>query len=591
MSKNVAVFVDVANLYYSARGQDTDVDYVALLKAATKGRDLIRAYAYSGLDPENENQRKFIDFLNKNGYKVVHKDIRKFGDGRVKANLDIELVVDLFRLADRMDIAVIISGDGDFAPAIRALQDKGVRCEVISFRPNTSSDLIAVADEFIDIMKIIGIGRGAKDDKDKDAEAKAPRGAKAMSAPEMPAKEVVPEFGFRDASPHVAAAALAALREGKDSSTGRGRGRGRGRTAAAAAPATPAAASAAAAEEPDVSEAAAATASTGNGDAQEGDGRRRRRRRGGRGRGRGGRGTAAQAETTGTAPGEEIGWTELDDLSQLDDLGEEREYTFEEADAATLAELGLLDSGAAAEAAPAAATDGQEQAAEEEKPKRRRTSRSTSKAAAKPAEEPAAASAEEKPKRRRTTRKAADEAASGEAGEEPAQPPTRSEATCVQPHPQGQCGGAKRVQASPPPEEPRQAGRCAARRDAGVRGRRRVAGHLEAVPRRARLAQPAIRDPACRRPARVGPAFVRFAARDGLSSRRHPRRPRGRPRTAPLRSRARAALRVRPGHSPHCAGRAAPTRWLHRLRRAPGRRHPSPSRPARHASRDLAWAS
>ena len=187
MSKNVAVFVDVANLYYSARGQEVDVDYVALLKAATKGRDLIRAYAYSGLDPENENQRKFIDFLGKNGYKVVHKDIRKFGDGRVKANLDIELVVDLFRLAKRMDIAVIVSGDDDFAPAIRALQDEGVRCEVISFRPNTSSDLIAVADEFIDIMKIASIGRGAK-------ESKAEKG---MSAPPMPAKEVVPEFGFR----------------------------------------------------------------------------------------------------------------------------------------------------------------------------------------------------------------------------------------------------------------------------------------------------------------------------------------------------------------------------------------------------------
>jgi uncharacterized LabA/DUF88 family protein len=213
LSKNVAVFVDVANLYYSARGQEVDVDYVALLKAATKGRDLIRAYAYSGLDPENENQRKFIDFLFKNGYKVVHKDIRKFGDGRVKANLDIELVVDLFRLAKRMDIAVIVSGDGDFAPAIRALQDEGVRCEVISFRPNTSSDLIAVADEFIDIMKIASIGRGKK-----EGEA----AGKVMSAPEMPAKEVVPEFGFREASPSVAAAALAAL---ACAAAGRRRGR------------------------------------------------------------------------------------------------------------------------------------------------------------------------------------------------------------------------------------------------------------------------------------------------------------------------------------------------------------------------------
>ena len=176
MSKNVAVFVDVANLYYAARGQDVDVDYVALLKHATKGRDLIRAYAYSGLDPENENQKKFLDFLTKNGYRVVAKDIRKFGDGRVKANLDIELVVDLFRLADRMDVAVIVSGDGDFAPAIRALQDVGVRCEVISFKPNTSSDLFAVADEFHDAMKISAIGR-QKDTKGVGAPGDAGQGS------------------------------------------------------------------------------------------------------------------------------------------------------------------------------------------------------------------------------------------------------------------------------------------------------------------------------------------------------------------------------------------------------------------------------
>ena len=237
MSKNVAMFVDVANLYYAARGQDVDVDYVALLKHATKGRDLIRAYAYTGLDPENENQRKFIDFLAKNGYKPVVKDIRKFGDGRMKANLDIELVVDLFRLADRMDIAVIVSGDGDFAPAIRALQDKGVRAEVISFKPNTSSDLIAVADEFMDIMKVASISR---------KEGRAIRDA-GMSAPEMPAKEVTPEFGFREASPSVAAAALAALKTGTPASTGNGR-RTRGTSRRTAAPA--AVASATPADEP-----------------------------------------------------------------------------------------------------------------------------------------------------------------------------------------------------------------------------------------------------------------------------------------------------------------------------------------------------
>ncbi|MDQ2941859.1 MAG: NYN domain-containing protein, partial [Chloroflexota bacterium] len=358
-------------------------DYVALLKHATKGRDLIRAYAYTGLDPENENQRKFIDFLAKNGYKPVVKDIRKFGDGRVKANLDIELVVDLFRLQDRMDVAVIVSGDGDFAPAIRALQDVGVRCEVISFRPNTSSDLIAVADEFFDIMKVASISRK--------------RDEKAPVMPEMPAKESAPEFGFRDASPAVAAAALAALKSGNGSRSTRG-----GRPARRA-PERPA-------DEPEPELPTAAIAIDDGSASEAGEGRRRRRRRGGRGRGRG-RGREAAAEEGAAAAPPEVGWQEFDDLSELEGLSEDREYTFEEADPETLAELGLLDAPAsppAPEEAPEPRSQGgaaprppsgeSETAGAEAKPRRRRA------ASAKPTttEEPA-----EQPKPRRRTRAAA----------------------------------------------------------------------------------------------------------------------------------------------------------------------------------------
>ena len=153
MSKNVAVFVDVANIFYAAKAAGVDIDYVTLLKSATAGRDLVRAYAYTGLDPENDNQRNFHEFLKRSGYKVVSKDIRKYGDGRIKANLDIELVVDLMRLAPHLDIAVVISGDGDFAPAIKAVQQMGVRVDVISFSGNTSSDLKEVADDFYEITQ------------------------------------------------------------------------------------------------------------------------------------------------------------------------------------------------------------------------------------------------------------------------------------------------------------------------------------------------------------------------------------------------------------------------------------------------------
>ena len=391
MSKNVAMFVDVANMYYAARGQDVDVDYVALLKHATKGRDLIRAYAYTGLDPENENQRKFIDFLAKNGYKPVVKDIRKFGDGRVKANLDIELVVDLFRLQDRMDVAVIVSGDGDFAPAIRALQDVGVRCEVISFRPNTSSDLIAVADEFFDIMKVASISRK--------------RDEKAPVMPEMPAKESAPEFGFRDASPAVAAAALAALKSGNGAARSSRGGRPARR------PTEPPT------ESSEIEAPTAAIAIDDGSPSEAGEVRRRRRRRGGRGRGRG-RGReggadegVAQEAASEAAP--EVGWQEFDDLSQLEGLEEEREYTFEEADPQTLAELGLLDEAASAEPAPDKAADtAVEPESKAARPRGRGRAASTSRSGAS-----APTSDEPKPRRRRAA------APKEPAAEGPAEPP------------------------------------------------------------------------------------------------------------------------------------------------------------------------
>ena len=199
MGKNVAVFVDVANIFYAAKAAGVDIDYVTLLKSATAGRDFVRAYAYTGLDPDNENQRNFHQFLARHSYKVVSKDIRKYGDGKVKANLDIELVVDMMKTARNLDVAVVVSGDGDFAPAIRAVQEMGVRVEVISFRGNTSSDLMEVADLFTDIAHIAKVdksstrsGRRVADDDDD------------LSMTEVPDK----------------------MTEG----TGRGRGRGRGRS-------------------------------------------------------------------------------------------------------------------------------------------------------------------------------------------------------------------------------------------------------------------------------------------------------------------------------------------------------------------------
>lgn len=241
MSKNVAVFVDVANIFYAAKAAGVDIDYVTLLKSATAGRDFIRAYAYTGLDPENENQRQFQSFLARNGYKVISKDIRKYGDGKVKANLDIELVVDMMKTARNVDIAVIVSGDGDFAPAIRAVQEMGVRVEVISFRGNTSSDLIDAADQFTDITQLAKVERSTRSGRrvaasetdlsmtavpDKETEG-APR---RRGRTTRPAAEAAPEEAAE-----MPAAAAAATEPGPS-----GRGPGRRGAGGRAAPRRPA---------------------------------------------------------------------------------------------------------------------------------------------------------------------------------------------------------------------------------------------------------------------------------------------------------------------------------------------------------------
>lgn len=159
MSHNVGVFVDVSNLFYSAKSACVEVNYCRLLEHAVSGRDLIRACAYTGVDPDNANQRRFIDFLRANGYKVVCKDIHKYEGGRIKANLDIEMAVDIMLLSENLDVVVIVSGDGDFVRLVEAVQLKGVRCEVISFGISTSNELIEAADAFTEISSMTGIFR------------------------------------------------------------------------------------------------------------------------------------------------------------------------------------------------------------------------------------------------------------------------------------------------------------------------------------------------------------------------------------------------------------------------------------------------
>lgn len=150
----VAVFIDGNNLFHAARFHTIDIDYNKLLGILLGDGRLLRAFFYTGVDAGAERQQGFLLWMRRNGFRVVQKELKTFYDGTRKANLDVEIAVDMLSLAGRYDTAVLVSGDEDFVYAINAVAYKGCRVEVAGFRSNTAPRLIDVADFFIDLGEI-----------------------------------------------------------------------------------------------------------------------------------------------------------------------------------------------------------------------------------------------------------------------------------------------------------------------------------------------------------------------------------------------------------------------------------------------------
>ncbi len=150
----VAIFIDGSNLFYAALQLGIEIDYTKLLYRLTEGSRLLRAFFYTGVDRTNEKQQGFLLWMRRNGYRVIAKDLVQLPDGSKKANLDVEIAVDLMALVGSYDTAIIVSGDGDLAYAADSVSYRGARIEVVSLRSMTSDSLINVADRYIDLDQI-----------------------------------------------------------------------------------------------------------------------------------------------------------------------------------------------------------------------------------------------------------------------------------------------------------------------------------------------------------------------------------------------------------------------------------------------------
>ena len=150
----VAVFIDGNNLFHAARFHTIDIDYNKLLRLLLGDGRLLRAFFYTGVDAGAERQQGFLLWMRRNGFRVIQKELKTFYDGTRKANLDVEIAVDMLSLAGRYDTAVLVSGDEDFVYAVNAVAYKGCRVEIAGFRSNTAPKLIDVSDYFIDLGEI-----------------------------------------------------------------------------------------------------------------------------------------------------------------------------------------------------------------------------------------------------------------------------------------------------------------------------------------------------------------------------------------------------------------------------------------------------
>jgi uncharacterized LabA/DUF88 family protein len=157
-----AVFIDGSNFHASTKALNFDVDFEKLLRVLRESGHLVRAYYYTAL-PDNNTEyspiKRIADWLDYNGYTVVSKPWRDFtnsetGQRRIKGNMDMELALDMIKLANHVEHVVLFSGDGDFCRLLHEVQDKGVSVTVISSNKLVADTLRRQADDFIEVNQI-----------------------------------------------------------------------------------------------------------------------------------------------------------------------------------------------------------------------------------------------------------------------------------------------------------------------------------------------------------------------------------------------------------------------------------------------------
>ena len=157
MENRIAIFIDGSNLYHALRNnfKRHDLNFAEFASKLRGSRRLFRTYYYNILqDPTQRpdgyrEQQEFLDTLRKTPYLEIRLGSTKLAQGiSIEKGIDVMLATDLLYFAwnDFYDVAVLVSGDSDFAYALQAVKNMGKHVEIAYFESGVSKDLLNVAD-------------------------------------------------------------------------------------------------------------------------------------------------------------------------------------------------------------------------------------------------------------------------------------------------------------------------------------------------------------------------------------------------------------------------------------------------------------
>ncbi len=152
-NRRVGVFIDVQNMYYSARNIfNRKVNFSNIVKAGSENGHLIRALAYT-ISTEEGAEEAFFNALRSEGIEVISKELLEYHGGNKKGDWDVGLTIDVIRMLDMLDVVVLVSGDGDFVPLVEYVQSRGRIVHVMSLRESTSTRLVEAADIYTNLSE------------------------------------------------------------------------------------------------------------------------------------------------------------------------------------------------------------------------------------------------------------------------------------------------------------------------------------------------------------------------------------------------------------------------------------------------------